>query len=180
MPELTPVDVEKYTGGRLDRDDPETERLLNLALRAARRRCGWHVYPTRADTLNLDGPGGRLLALPTLRLVELTEVVEDGTTLDVAALEISRRGMVRKAAGSYWTERFGGLVVKMTHGFSDTDGAEDFQGAVLSIVDRASFAPAGGRARVIGPFQYDIEKAAGGWTEQERAWLDPFRLERPA
>lgn len=177
MAEPTAVDVETYTKGRLDRDDSETARMLKFALQAARRKCGWHVHLVADELVTLDGPGGRLLTLPTLRLVELTEITEDGAALTVADLEVSKRGMVRKPVGSCWTERFGGLVVKMTHGFADAD---DFNGAVLSLVDRASFAPAGGRARVIGPFQYDIVAAAGGWTDDERAQLAPFCLEKAA
>lgn len=181
MPELTAVGVEEYTGGRLDRDDSETARMLRLGLSAARRRCRWHVYPMRVDEIvTLDGPAGRLLRLPTMRLVELTELTEDGTPVPLSDIDVSKRGMVEKRSGAFWTRRFSGIVAKMTHGYGEDDIPEDFNSAVLSIIDRASFAPAGGRARVIGPFQYDIEKAAGGWTEQERAWLDPFRIEQPA
>lgn len=181
MPELTAPGVEQYTGGRLDRDDPETTRLLNSALAAARRRCRWHVYPLRVDEIvTLDGPAGRLLRLPTMRLVELKELTEDGTLVPLSDIDVSRRGMVEKRSGAFWTRRFSGIVAKMTHGFGESDVPEDFNSAVLSLIDRASFAPTGGRARVIGPFQYDIEKTAGGWTDQERAWLEPFRIELPA
>lgn len=180
MPELTAAAVEQYTQGRLHRDDTETLRMLSLGLAAARRHCGWHVSPVIDDEqITLDGPGGRLLALPTLRLDGdgVTEIVEDGTALDISNLEVSKKGMVRKRSGAFWTRRFSGLVVTMTHGYADAD---DFNAAVLSLIDRASFAPAGGRMKAVGPFVYDIEKAAGGWTEQERSWLAPFRLERPA
>lgn len=178
MPELTALEVEQYTQGRLVEGDPETTRLLKAGLRAARNRCGWHVTPVKTDDAAvLDGPGGRLLALPTLRLVELTEISEDGAPLAVTDLDVSLRGMVEKKSGAFWTCRFSGVVVKMTHGHDDAD---DFNAAVLSLIDRASFAPSGGRAREIGPFQYDVVQAAGGWTDDEKAWLEPYRLERPA
>lgn len=175
MPELSAADVAQYTKGRLAAPVPpdtdnETTRLLAERLTAARRYCGWHVTPVREDDeLTLDGPGGRLLRLPTLRLVELVEVTENGVTLDVADLNVSPLGLVSKKSGGYWASNFGAITVKMTHGF---DTAPDFDAAVLSAIDRASFAPEGGRLRVIGPFQYETEGSGS-----ECAILDLYRLE---
>ncbi|MGV0793025.1 hypothetical protein [Mycolicibacterium sp. XJ1819] len=177
MPELEATDVEQYTGGRLDRDDNETAALLARGVAAARRFCGWHVTPQRVgDVQTLDGRGGPLLILPTLALAELTEVTEDGTAVDVTDLHVSARGLVSKKSGAHWSCNLGAITVKMTHGF---DAAPDFQAAVLSWIDRMSLAPTGGRARVIGPFQYSDEAMAAGTTfsASERALLDLYRLE---
>lgn len=167
---LTADTVEQYTQGRLDSGEPETERLLAEGLSAARRYCGWHVTPVREDVLILDGPGGRLLRLPTLRLIELTEVTENGVTVDVDDLYVSPLGMVTKKSGACWSRHLGAITVTMTHGF---DNAPDFDGAVLSCIDRASLAPTGGAVRAIGPFQFDT-----GGTDSEYAILDLYRLER--
>jgi hypothetical protein len=180
MAELTNPDVEQYTGGRLDRDDPETDKLRLRGLATARRFCGWHVTPQKVDdVVTLDGKGGVVLRLPTLRLVTLTEITEDGAAIAPADIYVSDRGMLTKKSGARWSEKFGAIVVKMTHGF---DAASDFDAAVLSWVDRASLAPVGGRARVIGPFQYESEGPAAGstFTQSERALLEQYRLERPA
>jgi hypothetical protein len=127
----------------------------------------------------LDGPGGRLLRLPTLRLIIDSdfELVEDGTTRAVADLYVSERGMLRKRSGCAWSCHFGAITATFTHGYDDAD---DFNAAVLSYIDRASLAPSGGRARVIGPFQYDTESMAAGsaFTVAEKAKLDLYRLER--
>lgn len=178
MPELTAATVEQHTQGRLDRDDPETARLLAEWLGAARRWCGWHVSPLlQGDEVEVDGPGGRLLVLPTLWLAELTAVVEDGVTLDVADLEVSKRGLVRKKSGS-WTERFGGITVTMNHGFDD---APAFNAAVLSMIDRSSLASSGSLIGV-GPFRWSEAKVESGaaFTDEERGWLTQYRLEQPA
>ena len=99
MPELTTADVEQYTGGRLDKDHPETISLLARGLGAARRFCGWHVTPVQTDTDRvLDGPGSRLLRLPTLRLNALTAVTEDGTELDMRASD----GIHLTVAGAHY------------------------------------------------------------------------------
>jgi hypothetical protein len=180
MPALTPTDVENYTQGRLNRDDPETARLLAAASRGARRRCGWHVTPVIVDhVVVINGPGSGLLVLPTLRLGALTEVTEDGVTVPIAELDISPEGMVEKKSGQWWTRRLGGITVKMTHGF---EAAEDFDAAVLSLIDRMSAGSAGGRARVIGPFQYDIDAVASGsaFSDIENGFLEQYELEAPA
>jgi hypothetical protein len=181
MPELAKADVEQYTGGRLDKDDAETQKILDRGLAAARRFCGWRVHPPMAETVTLDGSGGRLLRLPTLKLAEplALTVVEDSVVVDVADLYVSFSGMLSKKSGSCWSDKLGGIVVTMTHGF---DAAPDFDAAVLSWIDRASLAPAGGRARVIGPFQYESEGLAADstFTQSERALLEQYRLERPA
>lgn len=138
MAELETADVEQYTKGRLAASDPETARLLDAALKAVRRYCGWHVTPVRTDTgLVVDGPGGRLLSLPTLQLVELVAITEDGNALDVADLHYSAAGLVRKKSGRSWSHRYGALSVTMRHGF---DEASDWQSAVLELVDRMSAA----------------------------------------
>lgn len=176
MAELTPDDVERYTSGRLGKTAAETLRLLSFGLTAARRFCGWVVTYTEADVVTLDGPGSTLLALPTLRLDKVTEVVENGVTLDVATLEVSPRGMVRKPGCGFWSDRFGAIKVTMDHGFEDAD---DFNAAVLSFVDRSSFAAAGGRYKAIGPFQYDTAAMAAGsaFSVVERSLLEQYRLE---
>jgi hypothetical protein len=183
MPDLGVAVVEQYTRGRLDQQDAETARLLAAALASARRYCGWHVTPVlTGDVQTIDGPGSSLLVLPTLRLTELTAVVEDGVELDVDMLDVSPRGLVRKKLGSWWpspwgigwTPNLGGVVVTMTHGFAD---APDFDAAVLSAIDRISLDVGGGRSAV-GPFQYAGGSAGVAFTEYERNVLDSYRLER--
>lgn len=180
MADLTRAAVARYTSGRLDADADETKRLLSAGLAAARRFCGWHVTYIDGDEVTLDGPGSGLLVLPTLRLMELTSVVENGAELDVTNdLHVSPRGLVRKRSGARWSADFGSVVVTMSHGFDDPS---DFNTAVLSFIDRSSLAAAGGRAKVVGPFQYDAEAMAAGsaFSVVERSLLELYRLESPA
>ena len=179
MPELTPLAVERYTLGRLPEAEEETERLLAAGLAAARRFCGWHVAPSNVSTVTLDGPGDRLLVLPTLRLSALTSIKDGDVELTAADVHWSPRGLLRKKDGGYWSSEFGAIEVVMTHGFEDAD---DFNAAVLSYIDRSSYASSGGRARVIGPFQYETEKlaVASAFSDVERALLEQYRLESPA
>ncbi|TXH47819.1 MAG: hypothetical protein E6Q97_26320 [Desulfurellales bacterium] len=135
MAELDASDVESFTNGRLS-DDDATARLLASALAAARRYCGWHVSPVReGDEIEVDGPGGRVLSLPTLNLVEVSELSEVGVSVDVGSLDVSRRkGNVVKQSGACWTSRYAGIAATITHGFTE-DEAADFREGVLRLVD---------------------------------------------
>lgn len=153
----------------------------DAARSAARRFCGWHVTPVREDDVQtLDGPGSPLLVLPTLRLIELTSVVENGVTLDVATdLFVSARGLVRKRSGAWWSAEYGSIVVTMTHGFDEDPesvlSAADFNAAVASYAERSS----GDRFKAVGPFQYESEAMAAGsaFSVVERSLLEQYRLE---
>ncbi|PQM51823.1 hypothetical protein C5U48_12930 [Mycolicibacter virginiensis] len=185
--ELVPADVETFTKGRLKGTDPNVAALLTMAVAAARRYCGWHVTPEREDDeLVIDGPGSMMLMLPTLRLLDLTSVIEDGRELDLSTLEWSPRGMVRKMPHHRgrqlgWTTRLGGITVKITHGFTT---APDFNAAVLAMVDRISedFSPSSSIASrlVVGPFEFPQPGVAEGsaFTLVERAILDSYALEK--
>ncbi len=177
---LTPAALANYTKGRLAESDSETIRNLAAGTAAAQRWCGWHVTPVKEDhEVEIDGPGGPLLRLPTLRLEALVSIVEDGVTLNLADLEWSRIGLVRKKSGAWWTAKMGAITVKMDHGFED---AADFEAAVLSVADRMSLAPTGGQPIGVGPFKWAEDKVTAGsaFSMVELSILEQYRLERPA
>lgn len=173
MPDPTAADVEDYSQGLLAESDSRTALLLAGALAAARAYCGWHVIPEVEETVTVDGPGSPLLVFPTLRLVDVTELSEDGTAVDLAGVEWSGRGLVRKAGRGCWTGKYRGITAKIKHGFTS---APDFNTAVLAAVDRVG---AGG-AETVGPFKFpDAGSASAGSTfsAAEKAILDLYRLE---
>lgn len=149
MPELTPADVQTFTGGRLLASNPQVGLMLKAALVLARRRAGWHVNPVRTDTINLDGPDSRILYLPTRKLIELTSIEENGVSLNLNALSVSVGGApgfseqvrVRKKSRSYWTCEYDGIEVVMEHGYTD-DEAADWRNAVLMMVDQIALVTA--------------------------------------
>lgn len=158
----------------------------DVARSAARRFCGWHVTPViEGHTVTVDGPGTPLLVLPILRLVELTSVVEDGVTLDVAtALDVSASGLVRKKSGACWSARYGSIVVTMTHGFPefDPEAGEDAAGFVDAVRSFTERADAGDKPRKVGPVEWDSVAMADGseFGVVERSLLEKYRLESPA
>jgi hypothetical protein len=175
---LDVLSVEAFTAGRLHRDDPETQRQIDVALGTARRYCGWHVTPSIEETVILDGPGGPTLVLPTLHVGVISEIVECGTHVEIADVTWSRRGMVAKRSGGRWTTEFSGIQVTYTHGF---DTVADFDSMIRAAIGRGGFESADANVRVIGPFQYgtDSASAAGpSFSLAERDILDLYRLER--
>lgn len=174
---LNATALSNYSQGRLAANDG-TALILVRSLATARRYCGWHVSPALTQQVTIDGSGGPLIQLPTLRVTAITAVTEDGTAIDLDDLEWSQSGSVRKRDGSLWTSRLGGVTVSMTHGFDDTIAA-DFESAVLSLADRSS--QPGGLPTSIGPFRWaDDKTTSGAFTGTELAILEQYRLERIA
>lgn len=152
MAELTTDDVEQFTGGRLLASD-EVERMLNTALVIARRECGWHVSPVVEVTLVLDGPGSRILSVPSRRIVSLTSVTENGRALNVADLAWSAGGApglmdrpvsIRKKNRGWWSAEYQAIEVVAVSGYTE-DEALDWRQAILSMVDQMASLSSTGR-----------------------------------
>ena len=174
---LDALAVESYTQGRLNRDDAETARQLAAALAAARRYCGWHVTPVATnESITLDGPGGRTLMLPTLQLGTLTSISENGVSVNLADVQISSRGLVLKNDGTFWTDKLGGIVAVITHGYAT---APDFEAVIHGSIDRGAFSTSK-TAIAIGPFRYAEQSISSSspFTDAERAVLDLSTLEK--
>ncbi len=142
MAELTLEDARRFNARLEDVDDDALQDMLDAALAAARRFCGWFVTPVQTDVeLTVDGPGGRVLSLPTRNLIAISELTEAGVALDVTKLDPSRRtGTVEKHPYGWWTCRNGAIVVKMTHGFTEVEAA-DWRRGILRLVDIMSLEP---------------------------------------
>lgn len=155
MAELSVDDVQDFTNGRLSSFDPETARILEAALVTARQYCGWVVTPViEDDPVTLDGPGSRILMLPTRKLVELVSIAENGTPLSLASVRstpggvpgaLSRPAAVRKTSGGWWGLNYQSIDIVMTHGYTEEEAA-DWRYAVLSMVDEMGQAQIGSSA----------------------------------
>lgn len=149
----------------------------DIARALARRYCGWHVSPVVTDEeITLDGPGHRLLALPTLALTALSSVVENGVELDLSTLTWSNTGLVAKRDGSPWTDQLAGITVTMSHGYAS---AIDFDQAVSIIAQSTSSADRDDAAMIrkrIDDVEYQWSDA-GGPLAAAQPLLDKFKLE---
>jgi hypothetical protein len=168
---------------------PGTADALAGASAAIRRYCGWHIAPVINAVLTLDGPGTRILMLPTLRMVDLnavTEIARDGTTYDLLPdvdLEWSINGTVRKRSGGWFTTVLRGLVVDLDHGFAMEDVA-DLTQVVLNMVARNLSNPYGVTAQAVGGVSISSGPGPGGQVgglvvfPEQAAQLQSYRLER--
>lgn len=179
---LTPAEFSAGTGGKIPENDPRIPALLDGATRGIRRYCGWHIAPVVTETMTLDGPGGSLLRLPTLNLVEIVSMTERGIELDVDALEWSAKGLVRRRRGR-WTDRFRGVVAEVEHGYED---AADVRQIIQQVVGNALASPLGATREQVGAFSVTwgttAPGVAGGMSllARDLATLDLYRLERGA
>lgn len=146
------------------------------ALAAARRYCGWIVTPPVEEVITVDGPGGRVLSLPTMQLTEVTAVVEDGTALDVTTLRWSvTRGQIYKKSGACWTSAAGAISVSMTHGY---ETAPDFDAAVaqasLSLASAGTRTDLALKSKKVDDVTYEWYQMASSYLPE--SLLAPYRI----
>ncbi|AJA43309.1 head-tail adaptor [Mycobacterium phage Sbash] len=178
MAELTPDDLPAKVRG-LFANDTEAQAAIDAVLAAARRWCGWHVSPVIVDdVMELDGPGGRVLSLPTLNLLSVKSVIELGVVLDVSTLDRSRRkGTLTKPYGR-WTARDGAIVVTATHGFTEAEAA-DWRRAVVQLVGQraqTSRPSADLKRKKIDDVEYEWFETAVSVDAELSAVFAPFRI----
>lgn len=133
-----------------------------------RALCGWHVAPVVTEILTLDGPGSSRLILPTLRLVDLLSVTNDGVA--VTDPQWSSSGVV----DGCWTCKRRGVVATIEHGF------ERAPAGLLEVAKQFLTNPLAPGARVAsrtrGPF---AESYFDSGSPEQRV-IDRYRLPRLA
>lgn len=152
---------------------------LKAAHGAVRRFCGWHVAPLIEETIILDGSDGRDVLLPSLRVVELLTVSNDGAIV-TPNVDTSRAGILRLTSGK-WTDRFSRVSVTLRHGY-DLDEVPEVAALIAGVAKRG---PNAGRVETSQATNgSSVGYAAVGGapisipllqTEQEA--LAPYRLE---
>ncbi|MBF6064938.1 hypothetical protein IU494_30290 [Nocardia terpenica] len=155
------------------------ELALHIANALVRDWCGWHIAPTVTETLVLNGPGTAVLMLPTLHLLDVHTVTENGHPVDLERVRWSGAGYLRRDIG--WTDCEGGVRVGITHGWPDPPPV--VAAVVLGIAKRAKDTPATAiRARTAGPFSETLtthsDGSIGGITlaPTERDLLALYRI----
>lgn len=180
MPEIGPDDLPAAVLARFGGDAEKAQAAIDAALVAARRYCGWHVSPVQSDVeLDLDGPGGRVLSLPTLNLLSVASVTEHGDTVDVSGLDLSRRkGTLTKRFGC-WSGRDGSITAVITHGFTEAEAA-DWRKAVIDLVDARSEAATrdGGdqKRKKVDDVEYEWFETLLSTNEELAATFSQFRI----
>lgn len=174
--------LSEYTKGAISINDPRVEGALAGASAAIRRYCGWHVAPVVTETLTLDGPGGRVLSLPTLNVSAVGPVVEDTTSLtDSTDYRWSADGSVKRKSG-YWSDDYRILTVTLTHGYFLQD-VPDVVRVILAVVARELSSPTGATREQAGAVSVSWAISSPGVSggiallQHERDVLDHYRIE---
>jgi hypothetical protein len=105
-----------------DFDAYTAQLVLDGASEAVTEYCGWHIAPVVTETVTVDGTGTLIQTLPTLHLVSLDSVDENGLSLNVDHIDWSTNGVMEKRRGSGWTARRRGIIAGIHHGFGTTPG----------------------------------------------------------
>src|SRR5699024_5956494 len=154
-----------------------------------RRYCRWHVAPEVEVTEQvLDGPGGHLLVLPTLRLTKVSALAvrthegwNDWDAEALEALEWSANGEVYRRRR--WPRRFRSVRMSYTHGFED---APDLVQIIQQVVAHALASPMGATREQAGALAVTWATTAPGVSgglsllERDMAVLDTYRLPEEA
>lgn len=140
-PLVTAAEFAAWTNGKISAEDPRVLPLLNGASSGIRRYCGWHIAPVLEETLTGDGPGGRILLLPTGRLSAVLSADNAGIPVNLADVDVSAAGMVELRGGN-WSARFGSVSARVRHGFDLADVADVAQ-IVKQVTANALASPMG-------------------------------------
>lgn len=145
------------------------------ALALVQAYCSWHVGPSKADTLTLDGSGSSTMVLPSLHVTALTSLTVDGVSVDADTYDWSESGILRLRCGWFGT-RFRSVVIELIHGF---DYLPDDVQAVIDRISARATDDVGALARV-GQVQYAVGSigvgVGGALSDFDKAALAPYRL----
>lgn len=105
---------------------PFTQEQVDAALAALRTAAGWHIAPTRTETIEVDvRPGWAHIQLPTVHLVSVNEVRDADTAEVIPATEyrVSRKlCTIKRDRGQFlgaWTSGYQTMAVDFTHGHAE-------------------------------------------------------------
>lgn len=139
------------------------EERLEQAEALVRGYCGWHIAPSREETVTIRARCGRDLFLPSLHVTAVESVTDDGSLL---AVEDDYRwtgsGVLTRG---YWSDTE--VVVEFTHGYAEVP--EDVEAVVQAIARRAVDNPGSLVRETEGPFSRT-------YSTNENAQYSPLTL----
>jgi hypothetical protein len=155
--------------------------LLEAASALVRTYAGWHIAPVlTAQTMTVDGSGGTVQLLPTMRLTAVTSVSETttGAAVLLSALadeyEWSEAGYLLKR-GWTWTTRLRGVTAVVNHGYALVP---DVAHVVMMMAARAAAGVpmAGVTQETTGPFSVTYGADGVSLAAHELRALARYRL----
>lgn len=142
--------------------DPDA---LDAAVAEVRAFCGWHIAPSRTDTVTVKGSGS-VVILPSLYVTDVASVATAEATVTDLMLWYPN-GVIEARYSPYWGWAALGATVTFTHGYDVCPA--DVRAAVLSL---AKGSTPGGTVRV-GQISVTSPTEPGLGSMQAR--LQPYR-----
>jgi hypothetical protein len=157
----------------------DPDQAVAAAEAAVRSYCRWHIAPARSGVdVTVDGTGSSVQPLPTLHLTNVTNVVEDGSSVDLADVQWSQAGYLWRAQP--FTRTLRGITATIDHGYAEVP--LEVRAVVLAVAARAVVSPDGIVRSQVGQvsvqFSQPAANVAGGVSlfEHEARVLDRYRL----
>lgn len=169
------VEVDALPGG------PYDEAAVAIAAARVRTYCGWHIAPVLVDDeLTLDGSGGVIQPLPTLRLLGVTSIVEQGNDVPIIDPGLwTEAGYLWRSVP--WTRQLRGIVATISHGYEECPAEV---AAVVAALAKRGTLPTEAVSESAGGVSvtYAPGRSAGavGLGEYYEAVLEHYRIERRA
>lgn len=107
---ITPDELSGFPGA------PFTDAVVDAAVASLRNAAGWHVAPSRTETVTVDSDGGSRLILDTLHL---TAVAEVRNTINDPATPIEVRWSKAGILAGWFPCGFQSVEVDITHGYDE-------------------------------------------------------------
>ena len=167
---VTPEDLDAYLSG-------DSEKALAAAEAAVRAYCGWHVAPSKTETVTVDVDSPSVL-LPSLHVTAVSSVRAEGNPVGADRFEWSQTGILWLNARG-----FRRVEVEMTHGYDvDSTAGVLLSSIVLATAARAKSSPSGLMRAQVGQvsetYSQTAHNQAGGVAllTSEKNLLAPYRL----
>lgn len=135
-------------------------------LAGVRGFCGWHIAPVQTGTFTFIANGACALILPTLKVVSVTSITEDGTAVDLSGVTVRESGILWREAR--WLRS--PIVVTVEHGY------EEFPPELVDAMSRFAASPrvpAGASVRV---GNLSVSGSSSGMDGFSSSVLDRYRV----
>lgn len=162
-----------------DSDQGQAVAMLAAASAAVRAFCGWQIHAVTGVIVTLDGPGGQVLALPSLRVTKVLSVrivMGDAITTVTDFIPSVSSGLLRRRRG--WPGEFSSIEVTYSGGYDPVP--DEIAAVVCSMVDRGASIPAGVSQEGTGQLTRVYTGGAGvvALSDTEKEVLGRYRISR--
>lgn len=138
-----------------------------------RAYCGWHIAPSRSETVSVEGGGARVLLLPSLHVTSTTEVRDESGTV-LAGWKVRENGVARAGSCERWD-------CEVLYEFDLVHGYNEMPAEVQEIVNDLDGRSGGtGVYSQVGQVRYatgsDGAPIGSALTSYQRSVLDRYKL----